>query len=298
MSLDSVDRRLRFFVSIADLGSLSKAATVLDQTQSGLSKQLALLEAHVDQRLFVRTGRGLKLTEAGEILYESVKPAFLEIDRAMDQVRKQGITQGTVRLAAVHTLSYYFTADCVATFVSNRPHVNLSLMGRSSPEVVTLVEHGNAELGLVYDSAVNSDVLVSTALFEEDMALIVRQDSALSGPQDLTCTTLQLVGFPPHYALRKMIHSGGLEPHFVTEAETVDAMLKLVSSGVGDCILPSRIPTKVLADYGLKKVKIELPLLRRRMVLIKHHDKPLSALAIALEQCILQLSKAMNEQVE
>ncbi len=298
MSLDSADRRLRFFVSIADLGSLSTAATVLDQTQSGLSKQLALLEAHVDQRLFLRTGRGLKLTEAGEILYAAVKPAFMEIDRAMDQVRKQGITQGTVRLAAVHTLSYYFTADCVATFVSNRPHVNLSLMGRSSPEVVTLVEHGNAELGLVYDSAVDSDVLDSTALFEEDMALIVRQDSALSGPQDLTKASLQLVGFPPHYALRKMIHSGGLQPHFVTEAETVDAMLKLVSSGVGDCILPSRIPTKVLADYGLRKVKIELPLLRRRMVLVKHRDKPLSALAIALEQCIIQLAQSMSVQTE
>ncbi|MHC8944355.1 DNA-binding transcriptional LysR family regulator [Advenella incenata] len=298
MSLDSADRRLRFFVSIADLGSLSKAATVLDQTQSGLSKQLALLEAHVDQRLFVRTGRGLKLTEAGEILYDAVKPAFLEIDRAMDQVRKQGVTQGTVRLAAVHTLSYYFTADCIATFVSNRPHVNLSLMGRSSPEVVTLVEHGNAELGLVYDSAVNSDVLDSTALFEEDMALVVKQDSALIGPQDLTSASLQLVGFPPHYALRKMIHSGGLQPHFVTEAETVDAMLRLVSSGVGDCILPSRIPAKILADYGLRKVKIDRPLLRRRMVLIKHQDKPLSALAIALEQCIIQLSKTMKEQME
>lgn len=298
MSLDSADRRLRFFVSIADLGSLSKAATVLDQTQSGLSKQLALLEAHVDQRLFVRTGRGLKLTEAGEILYDAVKPAFLEIDRAMDQVRKQGVTQGTVRLAAVHTLSYYFTADCIATFVSNRPHVNLSLMGRSSPEVVTLVEHGNAELGLVYDSAVNSDVLDSTALFEEDMALVVKQDSALIGPQDLTSASLQLVGFPPHYALRKMIHSGGLQPHFVTEAETVDAMLRLVSSGVGDCILPSRIPAKILADYGLRKVKIDRPLLRRRMVLIKHQDKPLSALAIALEQCIIQLSQTMKEQME
>jgi DNA-binding transcriptional LysR family regulator len=298
MSLDSADRRLRFFVSIADLGSLSKAATVLDQTQSGLSKQLALLEAHVDQRLFVRTGRGLKLTEAGEILYDAVKPAFLEIDRAMDQVRKQGVTQGTVRLAAVHTLSYYFTADCIATFVSNRPHVNLSLMGRSSPEVVMLVEHGNAELGLVYDSAVNSDALDSTALFEEDMALVVKQDSALIGPQDLTSASLQLVGFPPHYALRKMIHSGGLQPHFVTEAETVDAMLRLVSSGVGDCILPSRIPAKILADYGLRKVKIDRPLLRRRMVLIKHQDKPLSALAIALEQCIIQLSKTMKEQME
>ncbi len=298
MQIDAIDRRLRSFISIADLGSLSKAAVAMDQTQSGLSKQLALLESQVNQRLFNRTGRGLVLTDAGKILYDAVKPAYLEIDLAIDQVRKQGVTEGTVRLAAVHTLSYYFTADCIATFVSNRPQVNLSLLARSSPEVVLLVESGSAELGLVYDSAVNTDTLESVHLFDEQMSLIVSENDEITKSMDLTEANLQLVGFPPNYALRKMIHSGGLQPHFVAEAETVDAMLKLVSSGVGDCILPSRIPEKILADYGLKKVKIASPLLRRRMVLIKRKDKPLSTLAVALEQCITQLSYAIKDKME
>ncbi|KAG0905657.1 hypothetical protein G6F31_021910 [Rhizopus arrhizus] len=52
----------------------------------------------------------------------------------------------------------------------------------------------------------------------------------------------------------------------MAEAETIDAMLKLVSSGVGACILPSRIPEKLLTDYGLRKVGIRRPVLRRRVV--------------------------------
>lgn len=290
--METLDRQLRYFICIAELGSLSKAATVLDQTQSGLSKQLAVLESTIQQQLFTRTGRGLKLTDAGEKLYEIVSPAFRDIDRAIDLVRQQGVSQGTVRLAAVHTLSYYFTSDVIAGFISNKPNVNLSLMGRSSPEVVALVESGNAELGLVYDSAVNSSLITSCALFDEEMSLIVREENPLIGGQDVEKLNLQLVGFPPHYALRKMLHSGGLAPHFVAEAETIDVMLKLVSSGVGDCILPSRIPEKLLHEYGLRKLAITNPILRRRMVLIKHAKKPTSALAVALEHSIINLAKS------
>jgi DNA-binding transcriptional LysR family regulator len=109
---------------------------------------------------------------------------------------------------------------------------------------------------------------------------------------DLAGMSLRLVGFPPHYALRKMIHSAGLEPEFVAEAETIDAMLKLVSSGVGACILPSRIPDKLLRDYGLRKVRVHSPILRRRVVAITLANRqplPLvrelldSALRIALQ---------------
>ncbi|MCH3847007.1 LysR family transcriptional regulator substrate-binding protein, partial [Campylobacter jejuni] len=74
-------------------------------------------------------------------------------DQALEAVRqREGVTQGSVRLATVHTLSYYFMADVVAQFVSSREHVNLSVMGRSSPEVVTLVESGKADIGFVYDA--------------------------------------------------------------------------------------------------------------------------------------------------
>ena len=272
--METMDRQLRYFICIAELGSLSRAADALDQTQSGLSRQLATLEARIGQPLFLRTGRGVELTEAGKLLYDATQPAYRGIDLAVERMRHQGVTQGTLRLAAVHTLSYYYTADLVAGFVSAHPSVNLSIMGRSSPEVVALVESGKADLGLVYDSAVDSGTLESCPLFDDDMALIVRHDSALSGPQDLAALSLRLVGFPPHYALRRMIQSAGLQPDFAAEAETIDAMLRLVSSGVGDCILPARIPDKLLDDYGLRKLPVTRPPLRRRVVAVTQAGKP------------------------
>ena len=110
--MDTPDRQLRYFLRIAELKSLSRAAEDLDQTQSGLSRQLAALEAHVGKPLFVRTGRGVELTEAGARLLDGIQPAYQSIDRVLEAVRqREGVTQGTVRLATAHTLSYYFMAE-------------------------------------------------------------------------------------------------------------------------------------------------------------------------------------------
>jgi len=292
--MEIFDRQLRYFISIAELGSLSKAAEVLDQTQSGLSKQLAALESILGQALFVRTGRGLQLTESGSSLYEMTRPAYRSIDTAVSSLRRDGQTNGTVRLATVHTLSYYFTCDVVANFVSTHPLANLSLLGRSSPDVVSLVESGKADLGFVYDSAVDSGLLTSRDLLEDDMALIVRNDSDVTGPADLTQLPLRLIGFPPHYALRRMIHSAGLQPMFVAEAETIDVMLRLVSSGMGDCILPSRIPRKLLTDHGLRKVEVSRPLLRRKIVLVTRADRMLSPMMVDLVQCAVDVATTIG----
>ena len=191
MAIETLDRPLRYFLCIAELGSLSKAADKLDQTQSGLSKQLGALESNLGQPLFVRTGRGVELTEAGTKLHSALAPAFREIDRAVDSVRRQGVTHGTVRLATVHTLSYYFVAEVFSLFVSTHPDVNLSLLSRSSPEVVALVENGKADLGFVYDSAVDCGTLASKPLFEDEMALVVLDDSPLGSPQNLSTLNLR-----------------------------------------------------------------------------------------------------------
>ncbi|WP_369656396.1 LysR family transcriptional regulator [Variovorax sp. V213] len=292
--METLDRPLRYFLCIAELGSLSKAADKLDQTQSGLSKQLGALESNLGQPLFVRTGRGVELTEAGTKLHSALAPAFREIDRAVESVRRQGVTHGTVRLATVHTLSYYFVAEVFSLFVSTHPDVNLSLLSRSSPEVVALVENGKADLGFVYDSAVDGGNLASKPLFEDEMALVVLDSSPLESPQDLATLSLRLVGFPAHYALRRMIHSAGLQATYVAEAETIDAMLKLVSSGVGHCILPSRIPDRLLADYGLRKVSIERPALRRRVVAISNTGKTMAPLTSDLLACVLQVAEQLQ----
>jgi DNA-binding transcriptional LysR family regulator len=277
--MESFDRHLRYFLRIAELGSLSRAAEDLDQTQSGLSRQLAALEAHLGKPLFLRTGRGVELTPAGRKLRELTQGSYRAIDAAFDTVRtREGVSQGTVRLATVHTLSYYFMGDVVARFIGQHDGANLSLMGRSSPEVVDLVESGKADAGFVYDSAVASQTLTSTALFDDDMCLVVQEVNALGDAVDLTRDLPRLVGFPAHYVLRRMIHSSGLAPTFVAEADTVDALLELVASGIGACILPMRIPDKLLGDHRLRKVAISYPPLRRRVVAIVRSDRPVPPL--------------------
>uniref|UniRef100_UPI0036D31396 LysR family transcriptional regulator n=1 Tax=Klebsiella pneumoniae TaxID=573 RepID=UPI0036D31396 len=62
-------RRLKYFVKIVDIGSLTQAAEVLHIAQPALSQQVATLEGEMDQQLLIRTKRGVTPTEAGKILY-------------------------------------------------------------------------------------------------------------------------------------------------------------------------------------------------------------------------------------
>jgi hypothetical protein len=72
--MENLDRQVRYFIKIAELKSLSRAADSLDLTQSGLSRQLATLEAYLGKPLFSRTGRGVELTAAGQIELLSDRP--------------------------------------------------------------------------------------------------------------------------------------------------------------------------------------------------------------------------------
>jgi len=291
--MDTVDRQVRYFLKVAELGSLSKAADALDLTQSGLSRQVATLEAFLGKPLFLRTGRGVELTEAGRALRETAEPAYQAIDSALESVSlRHGVSLGTVRLAIVHTLSYYFMGDVAARFVGKHEGVNLSLMGRSSPEAVELVQGAKADAGFVYDTAVASADVISTPLFDDDMCLVVQKQSTIGEDIDLSAGTPPLVAFPAPYALRRMLHSGGLHPTLVAEAETVDAMLRLVSSGIGACVLPARMPDKLLAEYQLRKVHIRAPMLRRRVVAIVRRDKTPARLVSDLVDTALAVARA------
>jgi DNA-binding transcriptional LysR family regulator len=283
----NVDHQLRLFLEIASHKSLSGAADALALTQSGLSRQLASLEEFIGQPLFVRHGRGVQLTEAGGKLLEAATSAYQLVDNTIVQLRNQhGVTDGSVHVATIHTLTHYFMAEVVAKFMAQRPNAGVALLGRSSPGVVELVESGKAEIGFVYDSAVATDQLEIAPLFEEDMGLVVHQNSAIAtrASVDLRQDAPPLVVFPPSYALRRMLHTKEFDATVAAEVETVDAMLRLVSLTNGHCILPNRIPAKLLQEYELVMVKIEQPLMRRRIVAVTRRGRPLSAMTSLMLQ--------------
>lgn len=275
------DRQLRSFIKIAELKSISGAAESLDLTQSGVSRQLAALEEYIGTPLFHRTGRGVELTEAGKQLFAVSQPAYHAIDALVARMRAEaGAPDGPLRVATIHTLSYYFMADVIAKFLGKRPQTNLSLMGRSSPEVVELVESGRADIGFVYDTAVASDRLAIVPLFDDEMCLIApERDFPDRDDIDVSDSCLDLVVFPTAYALRRMLEHSGMKFRPAAEAETIDAMLPLVASGFGYCILPKKIPARLLQDYRLKKIEIKGLHLARKVVAVTRLSETPSSLA-------------------
>ncbi|MGB3289337.1 MAG: LysR family transcriptional regulator [Burkholderiaceae bacterium] len=278
--MDPLDRQLRYFLKIAELSSLSKAAEELDVSQSGLSRQLAGLEAFLGQALFTRTGRGVTLTDAGKRLQQGTEQHYAQIDAALEAAKiTEGGQEGSLRVATIHTLSQYF-ANLLTKFVSQHRHVNLSVMARSSPGVVELVEKGKADIGFVYDSAVASDTLTSVTLFDDKMCFIVQKGRyPVDAHIDLHTAEIALVGFPEDYALRRMLKSADLDDVVVAEANTIDAMLQLVSLGIGGCILPEHTPSGLLDDHGLTKLPLAQPLLQRRVVAIVRNTGTVPTLA-------------------
>jgi LysR family cyn operon transcriptional activator len=264
-----------------------------------LSRHLASLEEFIGQPLFIRHGRGVELTEAGRRLLEVVSAAYQLVDNTILQLRNEhGVTDGSIHIATIHTLSYYFMAEVAARFMAQRPSASLALLGRSSPGVVELVESGRAEIGFAYDSAVASDQLEITPLFEDTMCLVVHEHSqfATRASVDLRSESVPLVAFPAGYALRKMLHTKEFDATVTAEVETVDAMLKLVSMTNGQCILPDLIPEKLLQEYQLVSVKIEEPMMRRWVVAVTRRGRPLSAMtALMLEIARESASKVMSE---
>ncbi|WP_043288993.1 LysR family transcriptional regulator [Paraburkholderia oxyphila] len=295
------DHQLRLFMEIASHSSLSGAAEALSLTQSGLSRHLAGLEAYIGQPLFVRHGRGVRITDAGEKLLEATTTAYQLIDNTLIQLRNQyRVTDGGLNVATIHTLSYYYMAEVVASFMAQKPGASVALLGRSSPSVVELVESGKADLGFVCDSAVVSDQLDVTPLFVEDMCLVVHQSSRFASLSsvDLRKDAPPLVVFPENCELRRMLHTKEFDATVAAEVDSVDAMLKLVSLTGGQCILPDLIATKLLREHHLVGVKIDQPAMSRHIVAVTRKGRPLSAMTLFMMQIALDCAPDTGGDLE
>src|SRR5699024_6709439 len=130
VSMEPLDRQLRYSLKIAELSSPSKAPDELDVSQSRLSLQLARLEAVLGQALFTRTGRGVTSTEAGQRPQHGTEQNYAQIDAALEAAKiSDGALGSSLRVATIHTLSHYF-ANLLTKFVSQHRQVNLSVMAR------------------------------------------------------------------------------------------------------------------------------------------------------------------------
>ncbi|MCY1289470.1 HTH-type transcriptional regulator PgrR [compost metagenome] len=148
---------LGIFLSIAAHLSFSRAAIELGLSPSALSHALRALEERLGVRLFNRTTRSVALTEAGERLYARIRPAFRDIDDALDDLNQfRDTPSGTLRINAGRAAAQLVLLPLAARFLEVFPDVTLEI---SSDDALVDVVSGGFDAGVRFGERLEADMV-------------------------------------------------------------------------------------------------------------------------------------------
>ena len=142
--------QLRYFLAAAELGSFTAAADALHLTQPAVAEQVRRLEGALGTDLFVRLGRGVRLTSAGEAFVEQARRVLTAADEARAAVADvKELRAGTHAFGGFGAAGAYGLADVLARFAADHPRIALRVLGANSSATADAVRAGEVEAGLV-----------------------------------------------------------------------------------------------------------------------------------------------------
>jgi LysR family nitrogen assimilation transcriptional regulator len=170
-------RQLRYFVSIVDHGSLSRAALVLHVAQPALTQQLRQLEEELGAQLLHRSAHGVLSTDAGKIFYEHAQAILKQVADARSAVT-QSTTRpsGSVTLGLPHSISGALALPLLTAARATYPEITLQLTEEISGSLTEQLKSGRLNLAVLFDDG-QLGGFEATPLVEEDLMYICRAAS-------------------------------------------------------------------------------------------------------------------------
>ncbi|MBU2662317.1 LysR family transcriptional regulator [Actinoplanes bogorensis] len=176
--------RLRVLAAVARHGSVTAAAEALHYAQPSVSHHLARLEAETGSRLVQRSGRGIRLTEAGRLLADRAEEILGRLDAAEEELAAHaGLRAGRVRLAAFPSALGTFVPVAAAAFDEAYPGIDLRFREAEPPAAIDLLRRGEVDVAVIFT---HEDVtgLRTEELFEDETYLVTPLDWAGDGLAD------------------------------------------------------------------------------------------------------------------
>lgn len=259
-------RHIKYFLAVAEHQGFSKAAAALYVSQPALSQQVKLLEESLGVQLFDRSGRNVRLTDAGEVYLQYVQNAFKNLDegkRAIHDV--ENLSRGSLRIAVTPTFTSYLIAPLVAEFYSSFPKITLHIQEISQEKIEELLLKDEIDIGIAFEDGQSTEI-ESLALFNEDLAVVLSNNHPLAKESSLTFSDLApeaLILLNSSFATRKQIdyafREAALHPNIQMETSSISAILEIIQRIPLATILPAAISdqNKNLVSITLKKQQIK-----------------------------------------
>ena len=149
------------FYTVAKHQSFSLAAKELFISQPAVSKSISKLEENLQTQLFIRSSKGVRLTEEGVILYKQAENAFLSLKTGEEQLsRRKELGMGQLSIGVSNTLCKHVLLPCLKDFIKEYPHIRISIECQSSFHTIEALKNGKVDIGLIGEpESKNNDIL-------------------------------------------------------------------------------------------------------------------------------------------
>ncbi|MSR93175.1 LysR family transcriptional regulator [Clostridiaceae bacterium 68-1-5] len=272
----------KVFYHVASTLSFSEASKQLFISQSAVSQSIKTLEKKLDQTLFIRSTKKVRLTSEGEILLRHVEPAMNLIQRGESQLLDTGANRGQIRIGASDTICRYFLVPYLEKFHREFPRVHIKVTNATSIHCVELLESGVVDFIVVNTPNAHLGNVVTTKKIHSFRDVFVG-GSSFSHLKEKPLSLKQLLDYPLLMLDKKSTTSEFLHSLFqqhqldlVPEIElsSNDLLIDLARIGLGIAFLPDYSLPKDQKDLFVVPTKEVLPM--RSLVIAQNSQMPSS----------------------
>ncbi len=271
-------RRLQYFVCIAELGSLGRAADILRIAQPALTRQVRLLEQELGVMLFTRTRRGMHLTDEGSQLLSEVTGPLRQLEGALQNMRSitSGLS-GHVAVGMTPTVTYFLAQPLLERMAEVAPDVVLRIVEGTGLHLGEGLMTGELDMGLLYE-ALHDNRLVNRDLLTEELVVVGSPQSGLAPGRELSIgelTELPLILPNPKNGLRSITerYAAKYAVHFRIKyvIDSFHVLKEMVGNGHGCTITPLSSVLKEVEAGTLTYSPMQNPSRRTLVVATKTH---------------------------
>lgn len=292
-------KQLRYFIAIAEQGSLSAAAARIGIAQPSLSQQVRGLERELGVSLLVRSPRGVRLTQSGEELLVRARGIVAALDETREALRHAGgPPRGPVAFGLPSSVSMVLSVPLAETVRLALPQVRLRVAEAMSGFIQGWLEEGSLDLAILYDVRAVRHMQIRPLVSEELQFFSAPDAWPLPSPPGrpvplAELAALELVLPSESHGLRAMIEryarAAGVALTVAVEMDALAQIKTLVARGSGYTILAPAAAQDLVARGELVTAPIVQPVLRRPLYLVRSPGRPLTRATQEVERVTLEV---------
>jgi len=288
------------FLQVAKLGSFSRAGQKVFRSQSAVSAQIRQLEQEYGDKLLDRSGKDVRLTPAGRVLFAYAERLLKLRDESLLAVADQGITpRGTLVIGANEATCLYVLPQVFAEYCRLYPGVQINVYRNFSYKIIEKLENGSIDVGIV-TLPVKSPSLKVHSIFRDQLMLIVNPQNPLAKHKSVSVSDIAKhpllipkTGYTRHL-MDKLFRPFSSQLQVRMELPSISMIKSFVAAGLGVSLMSASFARDQVLAGRIKLIPLQGIELWRELGLAYRRDRTHTRSTTTFIATVRQLSAAAS----